>query len=85
MKTTITSVSGGWLKLTPTEILPPGEYASSRNDGEGRNESLRLGFRRQPQSPRESNPWKPEARSRANPSRPKAAGEQEIRKLAQFL
>ncbi len=27
VKTTITRVSGGWLKLTPTESLPPGEYA----------------------------------------------------------
>ena len=27
MKTTIDRVSGGWLKLTPTEDLAPGEYA----------------------------------------------------------
>src|SRR5260370_35016646 len=27
VKTTITRVSGGWLKLTPTEELVPGEYA----------------------------------------------------------
>ena len=30
VKTTITRVSGGWLKLTPTEPLPPGEYALSK-------------------------------------------------------
>jgi hypothetical protein len=27
VKTTITNVNGGWLKLTPTEPLTPGEYA----------------------------------------------------------
>jgi len=27
MRTTISGVRGGWLKLSPVEALPPGEYA----------------------------------------------------------
>ncbi|MGH9494153.1 MAG: hypothetical protein ACRD3B_04080, partial [Candidatus Sulfotelmatobacter sp.] len=38
VKTTITQVSGGWLKLTPTEALAPGEYALVEIEGdEGMN------------------------------------------------
>jgi hypothetical protein len=34
MKTTISRINGGWLKLTPTEDLPPGEYAVIETMGE---------------------------------------------------
>ena len=67
VKTTITSVSGGWLKLTPTEDMPPGEYALVEMLGkEGMNLYV-WDFGVNPKALANANPWRPEARS----SRPK--------------
>jgi hypothetical protein len=68
VKTTITHVSGGWLKLTPIEPLPPGEYALIETMGdEGMNLDV-WDFGVNPKAPANANPWKPEAKSDAKPA-----------------
>ncbi len=67
VKTTIDRVSGGWLKLTPTETCP-GEYALIEMKG---NEGMNLyvwDFGVNPNAPANANPWKPDAKP---PSREK--------------
>ena len=62
VKTTIDRVSGGWLKLTPTEDLAPGEYVLIETKG---NEGMNLyvwDFNVNPTAPANANPWKPEAK-----------------------
>jgi len=63
VRTTITNVSGGWLKLTPAENLPPGEYALVEMMGkEGMNLYL-WDFGVNPKAPANANPWKPEVKA----------------------
>jgi hypothetical protein len=65
VKTTITAVTGGWLKLTPTEPLPPGEYALVEiigQEGALGKEGMNLyvwDFGVNPKAPANANPWKP--------------------------
>jgi hypothetical protein len=67
VKTTITHVSGGWLKLTPIEPLAPGEYALIETMGdEGMNLDV-WDFGVNPKAPANANPWKPEAKSETKP------------------
>ena len=62
VKTTIDRVIGGWLKLTPIESLPPGEYAVVEMMGkEGMNLYV-WDFGVNPKAPANANPWKPEAK-----------------------
>jgi hypothetical protein len=62
-KTTITSVKGGWLKLTPAESLAPGEYAVVEMMGkEGMNLYV-WDFGVNPKAPENANPWKAEKKS----------------------
>ena len=63
VKTTTTRVTGGWLKITPTESLPPGEYALvEMMVQEGGKEGMNLylwDFGVNPKAPANHNPWKP--------------------------
>jgi len=62
IKTTIDRVTGGWLKLTPTEPLTPGEYAVVEMMGkEGMNIYV-WDFGVNPKAPANPNPWKPDAK-----------------------
>ena len=70
VKTTIDRVSGGWLKLTPSEDLAPGEYVLIETKG---NEGVNLyvwDFNVNPAAPANANPWKPDAKP-AEPEKPK--------------
>jgi hypothetical protein len=63
VKTTITRVNGGWLKLTPTETLPPGEYVLVEMMGkEGMNLYV-WDFGINPKAPANANSWKPDAKA----------------------
>jgi hypothetical protein len=62
VKTTIDRITGGWLKITPTESLTPGEYALVEMMGkEGMNLYV-WDFGLNPTAPANANPWKPEAK-----------------------
>jgi hypothetical protein len=64
VKTTIDRVSGGWLKLTPTEDLAPGEYVLvETKGGEGMNLYV-WDFGVNPNAPANANPWKPEIKNK---------------------
>jgi len=63
--TTITNLAGGWLKLTPTASLVPGEYAMVEIVGkEGMNLDV-WDFGVNPKAPANANPWKPEGKAAA--------------------
>ncbi len=67
VKTTITGVKGGWLKLTPTESLTPGEYALVEMMGkEGMNFYV-WDFGVNPKAPENAHPWKPETKPADKP------------------
>jgi hypothetical protein len=67
-KTTITRVSGGWLKITPIENLAPGEYALvEMMPKEGMNLYV-WDFGVNPKAPANKNPWKPESKDKAKPA-----------------
>jgi hypothetical protein len=67
IKTTGTVIKGGWLKLSPTESLAPGEYALVEMMGkEGMNIYV-WDFGVNPNAPANANPWKPEAKSATTP------------------
>ncbi|MFZ0300389.1 MAG: hypothetical protein WAM13_18710 [Candidatus Sulfotelmatobacter sp.] len=64
VKTTIDRVSGGWLKLTPTEDLAPGEYVLIETKS---NEGMNLyvwDFNVNPSAPPNANPWKPDVKNK---------------------
>jgi hypothetical protein len=62
VKATITRVSGGWLKLTPTDPMPQGEYALVEMMGkEGMNLYL-WDFGVNSKAPPNANPWKPDTK-----------------------
>ena len=65
VKTTIDRVTGGWLKLTPTEPLSPGEYAVVEMLGkEGMNIYV-WDFGVNSKARANANPWKPDAKAAA--------------------
>jgi hypothetical protein len=65
-KTTIDRVSGGWLKLTPTEDLTPGEYALIEVEGPQGMNLYVWDFAVNPDGPANANPWKPEEKKLSN-------------------
>ncbi len=70
IKTTITNVSGGWLKVTPAEDMAPGEYALVEMMGkEGMNLYV-WDFGVNPKAPANANPWKPDAKPETKTSKP---------------
>src|SRR5215469_8358834 len=70
IKSTATHLSGGWLKLTPTEALAPGEYAVVEMMGkEGMNLYV-WDFGVNAKAPANPNPWKPEVKSPSPASPP---------------
>jgi hypothetical protein len=63
VKTTITRVNGGWLKITPVESLAPGEYALVEMKGtQGMNLYL-WDFGVNLKAPANANPWRPDMKS----------------------
>jgi hypothetical protein len=62
VKTTITRVIGGWLKVTPTEPLTPGEYALVEMMGQEGMNLYAWDFGVNPKAPANANPWKSEAK-----------------------
>jgi hypothetical protein len=65
IKTTIDSVKGGWLKLTPVESLAKGEYALVEMSPEGMNLYV-WDFGVNATAPENANPWKPDATKSAD-------------------
>lgn len=67
VKTTVTRLQGGWLKITPTEPLAPGEYALVEMMGkEGMNLYV-WDFGVNPKAPTNTNPWKAETKQSPQP------------------
>lgn len=61
VKTTITTINGGWLKLTPSETLPPGEYAVIEMSEKAMNLYV-WDFGVDPRAPANANPYKPDVK-----------------------
>lgn len=63
VKATTSGLRGGWLKVTPTEPLVPGEYALIEM---GEKEAMNLyvwDFGMNPKAPANPNPWKPDGKT----------------------
>jgi hypothetical protein len=70
VKATIDRIGTGWLKLTPTEDLAPGEYAIVETKGtEGVNLYV-WPFAVNPNAPANANPWKPDVKDEKKNSDP---------------
>lgn len=73
VKTTISAVSGGWLKVTPIESLPKGEYALVEMSSEGMNLYV-WDFGVNPNAAANANPWKPEEKPSVKPATTNSEG-----------
>ncbi len=62
IKTTLTELKGGWLKLTPLQGLPPGEYALVEMAESGGMNLYVWDFGMNPKAPANPNPWKPDVK-----------------------
>ena len=60
VKTTATNLNGGWLKLTPTQNLAPGEYALVEMAEQGAMNLYVWDFGVNPKAAQNPNPWKPD-------------------------
>ena len=73
IKSTITDIRGGWLKLTAAENLPPGEYALvEMTEKEAMNLYI-WDFGVNPKAAANPNPWKPDVKPAAAQPAPKPA------------
>ena len=68
VKATTTRVSGGWLKITPTESLAPGEYALVEITGDATMNLFVWDFGVNPKAAPNKNPWVPETKPDAKPA-----------------
>src|ERR1039458_10026255 len=72
VKTTIDHVAAGWLKLTPTEDLAPGEYAIVEMKGTAGMNLYIWPFSVNPTAPANANPWTPDVKDKnAESAKPK--------------
>jgi hypothetical protein len=68
IKSTITDIRGGWLKLSPSENLEPGEYALvEMTEKEAMNLYI-WDFGVNPKAPANANPWKPDVNPATQPT-----------------
>lgn len=65
IKTTTSNLNGGWVKVTPTENLVPGEYALVEMAEKGAMNLYVWDFGVNPKAPQNPNPWKPDVRPTA--------------------
>jgi len=70
VKATANEIRGGWLKLTPTESLVPGEYALVEMSDKGSMNLYVWDFGINPKAGANPNPWKPDAKPSAPPQAP---------------
>lgn len=68
VKTTIDQIKGGWLKLTPTADLAPGEYAVIETQGNVGMNLYVWDFNVDPKAPPNTSPWTPETKDSTNPA-----------------
>ncbi len=72
VKTTLDHVAAGWLKLTPTTDLAPGEYAIVEMKGNAAMNLYIWPFSVNPTAPANQNPWSPDVKDKnAEPGKPK--------------
>ncbi|HXJ85309.1 MAG TPA: hypothetical protein VMS18_00695 [Candidatus Binatia bacterium] len=62
IKTSASRLNGGWLRVTPTETLAPGEYALVEMADNGAMNLYVWDFGVNPKAPQNPNPWKPDAK-----------------------
>lgn len=65
VKTTIDQVGDGWLKLTPTADLTPGEYAVIETNGSASMNLYVWPFGVNPNAPANASPWTPDVKDAA--------------------
>jgi hypothetical protein len=70
VKTTIDSIRGGWLKLTPIADLAPGEYALIETQGNAGMNLYLWDFNVDPKAPPNTNPWTPDTKDAKSATKP---------------
>ena len=62
VKTTVSEIRGGWVKVTPTQAMPPGEYALVEMAENGGMNLYIWDFGVNPKAAANPNPWKPDVK-----------------------